>query len=45
MSIQEFLGWANSLIAQYGLDSYIKAAAVIFLAAAVVLRFIGRKSD
>lgn len=45
MSIQEFLGWANSLIAQYGLDNFIKAAMVIALAAAVILRFVGRKSD
>lgn len=45
MSIQELLGWANSIIAQYGLDQFIKAAIVIFLASSIILRFVGRKSD
>lgn len=43
MSMQEYLGWAQSLIATYGLDVYIKALFVIVLAATVILRFTGRK--
>lgn len=43
MTIQELLGWANSLIVSYGLDTVIKAAFIIFLAAAVIMRFAGRK--
>jgi len=43
MSIQELLGWANSLIVTYGLDNVIRAAFIILLAWAVVARFAGRK--
>lgn len=43
MSMQEILGWAQSIIATYQLDTVIKAFFVISLAAALILRFAGRK--
>lgn len=41
MSITEWLGWANSVVVTYGLDTYIKVGFVISVAAIIISRLRG----
>jgi len=43
MSIQELLGWAQSIISSMGLSEVVKAAFVIILAVTVLSRFVGKR--
>lgn len=43
MTVQEFLGWGQSLLSSLGLLDYIKAGFIIGLAALLIRRFVGNR--
>lgn len=45
MTMQEFLGWGQSLVVSLGLMDYIKAGFVIVLGAYLIKTFSGRRGD